>query len=68
MRIVLKIKRGFWVFSRYIFYLFDSEDLSKGMPIIEVDQKTWKKFNVGDYFDDHYHQFYTKEQATVNLK
>jgi hypothetical protein len=68
MRIVLKIKRGFWGFKRYIFYLFDGSDLSKDMLIKEVDRKTWKKFDVGDYFDTHYHQFYTKEQATVNVK
>ncbi len=67
MRIVFKVKRGFWVFSVFYFYLFGDED-PKGTLIKEVDKKTWNKFNIGDYFDTHYHQFYTKEQATVNVK
>jgi len=66
MRIVFKTKTGFWFFSKFYFYLFDDDQCTTS--IMNVDKKTWKKFNIGDYCDSHYHQFYTKEQATVNVK
>lgn len=55
MKIIHKDKWGFWFFVRYSFYI---EDDNEGITEIYVDKKTWQKFNVGDYFDTHYHQFY----------
>jgi len=66
MIIANKTKRGFWFFAKYKFYLVS--DNSDSLIVMKVDKKTWLKFNTGDYFDDHYHQFYTKEQASVNVK
>ena len=56
MIIANKTKRGFWFFAKYKFYLVS--DTNDSLTVIEVDKKTWLKFNAGDYCDSHYLQFY----------
>lgn len=55
MRIIHKDKWGFWFFIRYSFYM---EDENEGITEYLVDRDIWNRFDVGDYFDTHYHQFY----------
>jgi hypothetical protein len=55
MKIINKSNWGFWIFSRYSFILENDEE---GLTEIVVNKKTFDKFNVGDYYDSHYGQFF----------
>lgn len=55
MRIIHKSNWGFWISSRYSFILEDEEE---SLTEIVVNKKTFNKFNVGDYYDPHYGQFF----------
>ena len=55
MKIIYKDKWGFWIFSRYSYVLEDEEE---SLTEIVVDKNTWYKFNVGDYYDPHYKNFF----------
>jgi hypothetical protein len=55
-RIVHKDKRGFWIFTKYYFYI---EDKDEGLTEVFVDKQTWEEFDVGDYQDPVYKWFYS---------
>jgi len=59
MKIIQKDKIGFWFLVRYSFYL---EDECEGLTEIVVKKDIWEKFDVGDYYDTHYNQFYKNEK------
>lgn len=56
MRIYNKDSYGFWIFKCYYFYL--ENDDTGALKEMNVDKKTWDKFDVGDYLDAHYMQFF----------
>lgn len=60
MKIIHKDKWGFWFFKRYTFILEDEEE---SLTEIVVKRDVWLRFDVGDYYDAHYHQFYKYDQA-----
>lgn len=60
MKIIYKDKWNFWPFRKYYFYLETEEE---GLVEMSVDKKTWEKYNVGDFCDSHYLQFYHAHQA-----
>ena len=55
MRIIKKDCWGFWIFKRYSFILENEEE---GLNEIVVSKNVWEKWNVGDYCDPHYKQFF----------
>lgn len=55
MRIIGKFKYGFWFLTKYYFHLEDEDECLIEM---QVDQTTWEKFNIGDFMDSHYCQFF----------
>jgi len=56
MRIIHKVKWGFWFFKRYSFYV---EDKGEGITEVFVDKKTWENYGIGDYRDSVYGWFYS---------
>lgn len=59
MKIIHKDKWGFWIFTRYSFIL---EDENESITEIVVDKNKWQKYNIGDYMDSHYKQFYKNDK------
>jgi hypothetical protein len=55
MKIIKKDYWGVWIFKRYSFIL---EDCEESLTELVVSKNTWNKWNVGDFFDKHYQQFY----------
>lgn len=58
MKIIGKFKRGFWFLTKYYFYLEDDAEFF--LVEAQVDRKTWEDFEIGDYMDSHYFQFFKK--------
>jgi hypothetical protein len=50
MKIYHKDKWGFWIFTRYSFFL---EDESEGLVEFTVNKNTWNNYNIGDYYEIH---------------
>lgn len=59
MQIVHKHKWGFWIFKRYAFIMKKTDET---LVELFVPQSIWLRFDVGDYYDIHYHQFYKYDQ------
>ena len=60
MKIIHKDKLGFWFLVKYYFIV---EDDDESLTEVTVSKDTWLKFNVGDFYDPHYQQFYKYDQA-----
>ena len=63
MKIIHKSNWGFWIFSRYSFILENEEE---GLDEIVIDKKTWNNFEIGDFYDSHYGQFFKYDQRNKN--
>lgn len=48
MKIYYKDTWGFLFFKRYSFYV---EDESEGLIEILVDENTWARYNIGDFYE-----------------
>lgn len=65
MKIIHKDRVGFWFLVRYSFIL---EDEDEGLTEMVVNKQTWQRFDVGDYYDTHYGQFFKYDNSTKNKK
>ena len=62
MKIIHKDKWGFWFLTRYIFIV---EDEDESLTELNVSKEQWMRFNVGDFYDPHYKQFFKYDQRDV---
>jgi hypothetical protein len=60
MKIIHKDKWGFWFFVRYNFIV---EDDDESLTELTVSKDLWLRFNVGDYYDPLYDQYYKYDQS-----
>ena len=62
MKIIHKDKWGFWFLTRYTFIVEDEEE---SLTELNVSKDKWMRFNVGDFYDSHYQQFFKYDQRDL---